>query len=114
MSRSLFTCLAILAVSFVSPVSAIADFPVVGHVYDTVDAVESAPNLITITGIIAGQSTPSTSTYTINVSLSPGDEPSRCDRFALLAMSKPGKFQFAMVVTSPLPLFSCKLITRAP
>ena len=85
--------------------------------YDTVDAVEVLANIITVTGIIAGQSTSSTTQYTILSSSSPNTgtdvAASRCDRLALLAMSKPGKFQFA-VTRIGFSGYSCTLIVRAP
>jgi hypothetical protein len=86
-------------------------------VYETVDAVQSGPGdrRITITGIIAGQSTATTLTYTLRVispTSSAEDVMARCDRFALLAMAKPGKYQFATVgIQGSL---DCKLIVRAP
>lgn len=85
--------------------------------YDTVDAVEVLSNRITVTGIISGQGTPSTSQYTI-LSSSSSNGPtdvaaSRCDRLALLAMSKPGKFQFAVTFIGSSS-YSCTLLVRAP
>lgn len=91
-------------------------------IYDAVDAIEVQSDRIKVTGIISGQSDPSTTMYQI-ASSSPGDTgggstdvaASRCDRLALLAMSRPGKFQFATVVLFTIPLrYSCKLIVRAP
>ncbi|HEY0987478.1 MAG TPA: hypothetical protein VGD80_10525 [Kofleriaceae bacterium] len=87
--------------------------------YDTVDAIEVQASTITVTGIIAGQGAPSTTRYSI---LSTGSSTSsstdvgaaRCDRLALLAMSKPGKFQFAVIDLGFSSRFSCKLIARTP
>jgi hypothetical protein len=86
--------------------------------YDTVDAIEVRSNVITVTGIKSGQAGPSTATYTIASSptdsgFRPTDEAAaRCDRLALLAASKPGKFQFAVVQLGSSSNFSCKLIVR--
>src|SRR3977135_2799352 len=55
--------LAILATSLVSTIPAIADFPFVGQVCDTVDGIQSDSDLITVTGIVVGQSTATTSSY---------------------------------------------------
>jgi hypothetical protein len=86
-------------------------------VYDTVDAVQSGTNerRITITGIIAGQTTVTTLTYqlrTTSATNASEDLAARCDRFALLAMAKPGKYQFATVGFAGS--FDCKLSVRAP
>jgi hypothetical protein len=120
MTRPLFRGLAILAatlaISLASPTPASADFPFEGQVYDTVDAVQSDEGLITITGIVVGQSAATTSSYTIagTSSSSSEDGVARCDRFALLAMAKPGKYQFATVGPGRNDRFVCKLIVRAP
>ena len=116
MTRPLFRGLAILAVtlaiSLASTRPASADFPFVGQVYDTVDAVESDTGFITITGIAVGQSTATTSSYRIDAE-APEDGVARCDRFALLAMAKPGKYQFATVGPDRNDRFVCKLSVRA-
>lgn len=114
MTRLLVTCLAIMGLLFVSWTPAAAD--TYSAVYDTVDAIEVSGNFnqITITGIIAGQGAPSTLIYNLYVSGSSTDAPARCDRLALLAMSKPGKFQFAMNYVSGDGRYTCKLIVRTP
>jgi hypothetical protein len=121
MTRPLFRGHAILAAtlaaSLASPTPASADDADGPHVYDTVDTVQSGPSerSITVTGIIAGQSTATTLTYTLRGSIETNateDVTARCDRFALLAMAKPGKYQFAIVGT--LNVFDCKLTLRAP
>jgi hypothetical protein len=121
MTRPVFRDLAILAatlaISLVSTTPASADIADGPHVYDTVDAVQSGPGdrRITITGIIAGQSTVTTLTYTlrtISPTSSNEDVMARCDRFALLAMAKPGKYQFATVGLQGA--LDCKVIVRAP
>lgn len=121
MTRPLFRGPAILAatlaISLASMTPASADTASGPQVYDTVDAVQSGPGerRITITGIIAGQSTTTTLTYFLrgnSATTTTEDVSARCDRFALLAMAKPGKYQFATV---GIPgSFDCKLAVRAP
>src|SRR5687768_15681500 len=108
MIRHLITCLTIAALTMIAPESARADLGDV-TAYDTVDAIEVTSNDIVVTGIIAGQGAPSTTRYDFFTEVGA----SRCDRLALLAMSKPGKFQFA-VVELDFERFSCKLILRTP
>lgn len=121
MTRPRFRDLAILAAtlafSLASTTLASADIASGANVYDTVDAVQSGPSdrEITVTGIIAGQSNTTTLTYRLRTNAASNtteDVPARCDRFALLAMAKPGKYQFATVGTPGF--FDCKLIVRAP
>ncbi len=114
--RGLAILAAILATSLVSPTPASADFPFVGQVYDTVDAVQSDLGFITITGIVVGQSAATTSSYFVDgtSSTSSEDGVARCDRFALLAMAKPGKYQFATVGPDRNDRFVCKLALRSP
>jgi|SRR6185503_10679451 len=116
MTRQLATCLAIAALTVISPDPAGAAVGDIVVAYDTVDAVEAVANQISITGIVAGESAPSRRTFTIlgtSISSSPQDvAASRCDRFALLAMTKPGKFQFAIVDVGLSARFGCKLIVR--
>lgn len=73
---------------------------------------------ITVTGIIAGQSTATTLTYRLRTTASSNtteDLQARCDRFALLAMAKPSKYQFATVQPFGAGTnFDCKLIVRTP
>ncbi|MEO7730198.1 MAG: hypothetical protein ABIY55_04440 [Kofleriaceae bacterium] len=105
----LATCLAIAAFTMVSTGLAAAD-----TVYDTVEAIETTgARNIKVTGIIAGQSAPTTASYSLAGSSTDIDAGARCDRLALLAMSKPGKFQFVMVLVS-FNVNNCKLVLRAP
>jgi hypothetical protein len=109
MIRHLITCIAIAALAMIAPESARAA-PGDVTAYDTVDAIEAIGNDIIVTGIIAGQGAPTTTQYNI---FQTEVTASRCDRFALLAMSKPGKFRFA-VIEGAFDRFSCKLILRTP
>src|SRR5262249_47645973 len=108
MTRHL-VCSAIAAIVIFSSQRALADVA-----YVTVDAVEtSSAGLISSTRIVSGDPTPSTRFVNVSSSTSITDGANRCDRLALLAMSKPGKFQLVMVGPSS-SLFECKLVLRAP
>lgn len=77
--------------------------------YDTVDAVQ--PNndtIIQVTGIRSGDGEPSTVVY----SFFDNTLTERCVRFALLAMSKPGKFQLVIAVSNTIR--TCRLVVRTP
>ena len=80
--------------------------------YDAVDAIQmSGTTGVWVTGILAGQATSSRTHY--HLGSGSGDTGTRCDRYALLAMSKPGKFQFGLVFEG-FSLYSCKLTVRTP
>jgi hypothetical protein len=118
MSRHLASCLAIAALVTISPrpLSAAIGPPIV---YDAVDAIDVQRDRIEVTGIISGDDGPSTTLYQIlgtTTGSSANDvAAARCDRLALLAMSKPGKFQFAVTLQATFPnRHSCKLIVRTP
>ena len=117
MFRLVAMCCAIAAFTFGGMQPAVAAFGDT-TTYDTVDAVEVLSDQIKVTGIISGQGVPSTTRYSIVGSSSSPSEvaASRCDRLALLAMSRPGKFQFALVeeLSISSPKFGCKLIVRTP
>ena len=86
--------------------------------YDTVEAVQtstvSSNVAIQISGIVSGDSTSTTTTYVLRSSTSGTDLGNRCDRMALLAMSKPGKFQLVLVGPGGGSFSNCKLILRTP
>jgi len=119
MTRHVPGCLVAIALSFAPAVSSANPVPAPGPaVYDTVDAVEVWGSRITVTGIIAGQSTQTEFIYIIydgsNTNTTP-EGANRCDRLALLAMAKPGKYQFATArVSGFASVFSCKLTVRTP
>jgi hypothetical protein len=116
MPRTLTACVVLAVVSLLSAQPVIA---AAGDVtlYDTVDEIRVSDERIIVTGIVAGQSVATTATYLIlnnHISSSPTDvAAARCDRLALLAMSKPGKFRFG-VVEEDSRRFSCKLRVLAP
>jgi len=120
MSRTLVACVAFVALLSVSlGVAMGAPISRTQAVYDTVDAVEVSGSQITVTGITVGQSTPTTLTYFMGGDTCTShsvDTAARCDRLALFAMSKPGKFQFAttFLLDNVSCNFACKLIVRTP
>jgi hypothetical protein len=112
MTRHLIPGLLIASLVAVSPTPAAADG--VPIVYDTVDSLQLRVfNNIRVTGIRSGEGVSSVHDYPLasSSSVSP-DYAARCDRFALLAMSKPGKFQFSVVLSGSV--FFCELTVRAP
>jgi hypothetical protein len=127
MIRRLVLCLALAMLATLSSTPARG---AVGSVttFDTVDAIEATmvsdsnrPVGIKVTGILVGFASPTTVPVKLHssaISTVPGmagvDPVARCDRMAMLAMSKPGKFQFALVETEISQLFTCKLIVRTP
>jgi hypothetical protein len=116
MTRTLSACLTLGALCLLSSHAARASFGDV-TLYETIDALKVIDTRVVVTGILVGQSAPSTTTYILVLSGTNAsntvDMSARCDRLALLAMSKPGKFQFGMVDESS-GRFSCKLIVRTP
>lgn len=121
MFRLLAMCCVLAALTLEAPLPARAAIGAT-ITYDTVDAVEVLTDHIKVTGIISGQGASSATLYEIwgsppsTQTSGPTDvAAARCDRLALLAMSKPGKFQFGLTpeVNSPFR-YSCKLIVRTP
>jgi hypothetical protein len=107
MTRHFCICF-ILAVAIASPREASADETTI---YEAIDAFQVSETSIRITGIIAGASAPTAKLYF----LGRGNELApRCDRFAMLAMSKPGKFQLAIVTPDGTSVSACQLIVRTP
>jgi hypothetical protein len=86
-------------------------------VFDTVDTVEinnenNSVNLV-VTGILTGGGVPRTMSFAfLNTQALAAAAALRCERFAVIAMSKPGKYQFAVGVSGSLG--ACKLILRTP
>jgi hypothetical protein len=107
-------CLALVALTTVLP-RPISATVVSITTFDTVDAVEinNGPSggsavFLVITGILAGQSSPVTATFFFNG----GATALQCERFAIIAMSKPGKYQFAVGASDASG--ACRLILRTP
>jgi hypothetical protein len=115
MTHRFAICLAIAASLFAAPRPAAA---AITTVFDTVDAVEIATSglgyNIIVTGIVAGGTTPTTLTFFFSGTSSGQESQARqCERLAVLAMSKPGKYQFGIGPGS-VPSSGCKLILRTP
>lgn len=90
-----------------SPVLAQAES---GVSYATIDAIESSGSRVFwITGIIEGEAEPTRTSYFL---LDADKTTDRCERYALLVMSKPGKYQMTLVNTSSSA--RCMLSVRAP
>jgi hypothetical protein len=121
MMHRLAICLVIASVSLAAPRPAVASAT---DVYDTVDSVEvnsDDPNAsfnvsLVVTGIPAGGSTPITKIYNFGALSTAGnfEQAAHCQRLAVVAMSKPGKFQFAIGAFASSLNHSCKLILRTP
>jgi hypothetical protein len=96
--------------------AAVTDF------YDTIDAVEVAngdsnpSTTLRVTGIRTGQTESTVTVYNFGSSSSPSniDMAMHCQRLAVLVMSKPGKFQYAIGPGPNLIAHGCKLIARTP
>jgi hypothetical protein len=116
-------CLALVASTLATPRTAGA---VATDSYDTVDAVEfnrRDPNFagnpsIQVRGIPAGGTTPTTRTYFFtSFSSNPTDgveSATHCHRLAVLAMSKPGKYQFAIGPGGSSTATGCRLTLVTP
>ena len=108
MAHRLAICLAIASSILAAPRPAAA---AITHVFDTVDAVEISGTAINVTGILAGQTAPTT----VMFEFYDAGRVQRCERLAVLAMSKPGKYQFGIGGPSgPNLTPSCKLALRTP
>jgi len=107
MTHRLACCLAIASLLFLAPRPAAADTI---DVFDTVDSVDLNGTIrLFVTGILSGQTAPTTQElYVTNSTLV-----QQCERLALMAMSKPGKYQFHVVRNSGA-VSRCKLSLRAP
>jgi hypothetical protein len=101
MMYRLAICLVLASLTFVPAKRAAADTSIQA-VFDTVDSVEikNADNsssinhaIVLVRGVLAGGSTPNTQSFDFgnNVGMA-----MRCERLAVIAMSKSGKFQFAI------------------
>ncbi|GMT98414.1 hypothetical protein KH5H1_25330 [Corallococcus caeni] len=89
--------LALLATLSLAPASALAapeeSVPGVNYVFTTVDAYTTGYGHFVITGVLQGESTPRTISF--DAPAYDASEATRCDRLALLAMTRPGRFQFS-------------------
>lgn len=89
--------LALLATLTLAPASALAEpedaLPGVNYVFTSVDTYTAGAGHYVITGVLAGESTPRT--FRFDAPAYDGSEASRCDRLALLVMTRPGRFHFS-------------------
>ena len=112
----LVICLVVCASTLAAPRHAAATIATI--TFDTIDAVElnneccGKVNLV-VTGILVGEGTPTTRTFTFqNDSAVDAAATLHCERFAVIAMSRPGKYQFA--IGSVFNAGACRLILRTP
>jgi len=79
------------------------------HVYNTVDSFHPSAFGFQVSGVLAGTTVSTDRFYSL------GNESLRtsCERFAVLAMSKPGKFQLVITDPDANPV-TCRLVLRAP
>lgn len=109
MMHRFVACLALASLIFVAPRPAAA---ATSHTFDTVDAVElhtggqSSEVSVIITGIMVGQTTPTTVSFYFYSST---DLAMHCHRLAVIVMAKPGKFRFGIGSAITVP-GGCKLI----
>lgn len=108
-----FTSLFVAPLIFVAPRPALAD-ATAATVFDTVDSVEldqrencpTSPSacfthtIVIVTGILSGRSTPNTRSFNF---VDKADIAAHCQRLAMLAMSKPGKYRFGIGSDGPFP-----------
>jgi hypothetical protein len=117
MFHRLAICILIAWSSLAAPRSAVADVAI-QVVFDTVDFVEiknqdvcsscTPQSVVLVRGIPAGGSAPTTVTFNFGTN---ADMATRCERLGLLAMSKPGKFQFGIGADTFSPGHGhCKLL----
>ena len=83
------------------------------HVFETVDSYEMETlSRAKITGILQGESTPKTIQLSIEFTNTDHQQRMRlCERFALMALSKPGQYYFE-VKNPGLSNLGCKLTRR--
>lgn len=94
---SSFRALALLAALTLAPASALAapeeSVSGVTYVFTTVDTYTAGAGHFVITGVLQGESAPRTISF--DAPAYDGSEANRCDRLALLAMTRPGRFHFS-------------------
>jgi hypothetical protein len=108
--RQLICALVLVSFTSVAPHAVSADASEPEQVYDTVDAIDHFGDRtrIRVTGIKAGDSAATTQMYSITNDLNT----EACERFALLAMSKPGKYTFSVVNPTGIQIGFCKLTAK--
>ncbi|NOK37439.1 hypothetical protein D7W79_24955 [Corallococcus exercitus] len=103
--------LALLTALTLAPASAMAapEESVAGvtYVFTAVDAYTAGAGHLVITGVLQGESTPRTIFF--DAPAYDGSEANRCDRLALLAMTRPGRFHFSWFKEYPGAYPTCTL-----
>jgi hypothetical protein len=108
---ALHTLAALALVSLVSGSSSASPPTANAKVFEAVDAVTVlSDNLLRVEGLLQGESTPQTLSFTINSS-STAMATSNCHRQAMLAISKPGRF-FLEFEPLSFSTFQCTLRRR--
>ncbi|MFP2928720.1 hypothetical protein ACLESO_26690 [Pyxidicoccus sp. 3LG] len=112
-----FRTAALLAVSLGLAPTALAETPQTNrpYIFETVDSYGIvSTSRFEVTGILQGESAPRTFVFSYSSAHSYDDSQhlSRCDRMALLAMSKPGFYYFEMVETHLYTGPICRLRRR--
>ena len=123
MTHRLAFYLLITSLAVAAPRSVAAD-PVIQTVFDTVDSVEikdhelcsgcgTDHSLVIVKGIAAGGSVPGTHSFDFYTNVASA---TRCEHLAVIAMSKPGKYQFGIgsETSSAGGRGDCKLILVTP
>ncbi|NPC68222.1 hypothetical protein D7Y27_14505 [Corallococcus sp. AB004] len=103
--------LALLATLALAPASALAEpedaIFGMNYVFTSVDAYTAGYGHFVVTGVVAGESTPRVIRFSgYGLSLQDAD---RCDRFALIAMTRPGRYQFSYFQEAPNQYPTCTL-----
>ena len=110
MTHRFAACFAIASLTFVAPRPAAAE--TITRTFETVEAVETHDGLwVTVTGILVGQTTPTTHSFVFHPYV---DQAGRCERLAVIAMSKPGKYRFSIGWEPSSGGGGCKLSLRTP
>lgn len=117
-------CFVIASLVLAAPRRGAAAFPTL-TMFDTVDSVEIQflpvcdgcgvnHSFVVVRGIVSGVSTPSTRSFDFGLA---SDIATRCEHLAVIAMSKPGKYQFGIGADADNPgggHGDCKLILVTP
>jgi hypothetical protein len=123
MLHRLAICVILICSSLATPRSAVAGEVAIQAVFDTVDFVEIknqdgcsscvSQSIVIVRGIAAGASAPITVSFNFGTN---ADMATRCERLGVLAMSKPGKFQFSIGADTfnPQGHGHCKLLAVTP
>jgi hypothetical protein len=121
MNSHLAFCLVVSSLAVAAPRSVAADAGI-QFVFNTVDSVEILDHdfcsgcavrvVVTVKGILAGGSVPTIRTFDFSLNVASA---TRCEHLAVIAMSKPGKYQFGIGAQGDSQGHGdCKLILVTP